>query len=353
MHNEKPIKVSIIIPVYNVQKYIYECIQSVVNQSYKNLEIIIVNDGTRDHSIDIIQNFICNDKRIKLINKENGGLFAARVDGIHNATGNYILFVDADDWIDLNFVSEAVEFIQNDDIDYVKTRKIVESQNKSYILATAKETWIVNSDDFPKKLYPQLITTTLYNQIPGQLIKKNCFNLKELDYIKETMRINYAEDMLFNIILLPNLSKYVYLKQAHYHYRQNQSSITKTVSTKNLKDNTVDCIFVYSYLIKFFKDLGQDYYIEESYNRYLIELINCVYKYLYYSKETVNEKIKYLKELYNIQKTQEALNNFNRNSPYIKKMNKKHLLRAFEKKQFKLCIQMVNIIRMIHIKKRG
>ncbi len=92
--------VSIIVPVYNVEKYIEKCILSIINQTYTNLEIIIVNDGSLDHSENIIKEYISKDNRIKYIKRENGGLGAARNTGIENATGKYIAFVDSDDWID-------------------------------------------------------------------------------------------------------------------------------------------------------------------------------------------------------------------------------------------------------------
>lgn len=88
-------KISIIIPVYGVEKYIKQCLESVINQSYKNLEIIIINDGTEDDSMKIVEKYL-SDKRIKVINKENGGLSSARNIGMINSTGEYIYFLDSD-----------------------------------------------------------------------------------------------------------------------------------------------------------------------------------------------------------------------------------------------------------------
>ena len=98
---EKNIKVSVIVPVYNVEKYIRQCLESIINQTYKNLEIIVVNDGTKDNSMKIVEEYL-SDERIKVINKENGGIASARNRGIDEATGEYISFVDSDDWLELN-----------------------------------------------------------------------------------------------------------------------------------------------------------------------------------------------------------------------------------------------------------
>ena len=95
------LKISVIVPVYNVEKYLKQCLDSIVNQTYKNLEIIIVNDGTKDNSMKIVEEYL-QDKRIKVINKENGGLSSARNIGIKEATGDYISFIDSDDYISLN-----------------------------------------------------------------------------------------------------------------------------------------------------------------------------------------------------------------------------------------------------------
>lgn len=103
MNDRNPL-VSIIIPVYNVELYIEKCLFSVTNQSYKHLEIIIVNDGSTDNSEDIILNFQKKDKRIIYIKRKNGGLGAARNTGIEISSGKYICFVDSDDWIDLNYI---------------------------------------------------------------------------------------------------------------------------------------------------------------------------------------------------------------------------------------------------------
>ena len=94
----KNIKISVIIPVYNVEKYIIECIESIINQTLKDIEIIVVNDGTKDNSIKIVEEYL-SDKRIKIINKANGGLSSARNEGMKVAKGEYIYFIDSDDFI--------------------------------------------------------------------------------------------------------------------------------------------------------------------------------------------------------------------------------------------------------------
>ena len=104
-------KISIIIPVYNVEKYLDECINSIVFQEYRNLEIVLVDDGSPDKSPQICDEWAQKDSRIKVIHKENGGVSSARNIGLQHASGDYITMLDSDDWITAEF-SEVVEFVK-------------------------------------------------------------------------------------------------------------------------------------------------------------------------------------------------------------------------------------------------
>ena len=103
------VKISVIIPVYNVEKYIRECIESVLNQTLKDIEIIAVNDGSRDNSIKIIEEYL-SDARLKIINKENGGASFARNIGMKAARGEYIYFIDSDDFINEDVLEVSVSY---------------------------------------------------------------------------------------------------------------------------------------------------------------------------------------------------------------------------------------------------
>ena len=110
-------KVSVIVPVYNVGKYLEECLNSIINQTYKNIEMVIVNDGSTDNSLDIIEKFKNKDNRIKLINQINKGVSVARNIGLLNSTGNYIFFVDPDDYIEIDCINKLVEKITGNKVE--------------------------------------------------------------------------------------------------------------------------------------------------------------------------------------------------------------------------------------------
>ena len=112
-------KVSVIVPVYNLFNYISKCISSIVSQTYKDLEIIIINDGSTDNSISEINRLASTDNRIIVIDKKNEGVSVARNTGIERATGKYIMFVDGDDWIDTDMVQKLIDKAEKNQADYV------------------------------------------------------------------------------------------------------------------------------------------------------------------------------------------------------------------------------------------
>ena len=125
--------VSIVVPVYRVEEYLDECINSIINQTYNYIEIILVDDGSPDKCPEICDNYAKNDKRIKVIHKENGGLSDARNFGIPHATGEYIAFLDSDDYVEPNTYKTMYEKAVQENSDYVECDFIWEYPDKSNI----------------------------------------------------------------------------------------------------------------------------------------------------------------------------------------------------------------------------
>lgn len=111
--------VSVIVPVYNNEAYVEKCIRSIMQQSYSNLEILVINDGSKDHSLEILNKLAREDKRIKLFNQENSGVSAARNKGLDHATGEFVTFVDGDDYIDIKYISDFYDKMVTQDLDMV------------------------------------------------------------------------------------------------------------------------------------------------------------------------------------------------------------------------------------------
>lgn len=206
-------KISVVIPVYNVEKYIRQCLESVINQTYKNLEIIVVNDGTKDNSIKIVEEYL-KDKRIKIINKENGGLSSARNKGLESVTGDYIHFLDSDDWIELTLYEKLVENIENEEIIIFNHAEFDEKTSK---IKNKKKIKLRKEFYFEKKgsrilgNIPNGCWLKLYN---SNYLKKNEF------YFNEKLRL--YEDFLWDIETLNLAEKVKLLDIVGYNYRLNR-----------------------------------------------------------------------------------------------------------------------------------
>ena len=155
IHHTPP-KVSIIVPVYNQQRYIRKCLKSILQQSYKEIEIIVVNDGSTDNSLSIIRKMAKSDSRIIVIDKANGGVATARRDGLKKITGKYVMFVDSDDWLTPNAISSMVEIATREDVDVVTGKMI-----RHYPLWECKSGYMPALKPTGKSRSPNCLTNTM------------------------------------------------------------------------------------------------------------------------------------------------------------------------------------------------
>ena len=215
-------KISVIIPVYGVEAYIYKCLNSVVNQTFKNMEIIIVDDGSKDNSMKIIEeNF--HDERIKVYHKENGGLASARNYGIKKAHGDYLFFVDSDDYLELNCLEEMYNQIKKDQVNLVicDYYKLYEDGNKEHI-----------------NIIPHFIDNikSSVTSMPGavcKLIKKELFDQYKIEFLEN----HYFEDNAIMPFLCAVAGKFSYIEKPFYYYLQRNGSIlNKTYYDKKWED---------------------------------------------------------------------------------------------------------------------
>ena len=252
-------KYSIIIPVYNVEKYISKCIDSIVNQTYKNIEIILVDDGSPDRSPEICDLYAKKDKRIKVIHKPNGGLVSARKAGIDIATGKYCLFVDSDDWIDKNTIEKINEYIlKYKNADIVKFRFIYEPK-KNMQTEYLKINHILSNNE-RKEIYKELLLSSRYNNLCNQVFRRDLYNLDDLVLDN---RINYGEDLVVNLNIFYLAKKIVFVNDSFYHYFLNDDSITHNITIDNVAKNISDNILVNKERIKYITKYNVDVKEEE------------------------------------------------------------------------------------------
>lgn len=219
-------KISIIVPCYNASKYIAKCLQSIINQSYKNIEIICVNDGSTDNTLNILRKIQRKDKRIVIINKRNGGVSAARNDGIKKSVGDYILFVDSDDYIDEQMVELLVEKSIEHDSDIVKCNRSDVYLRDNFII-DRKPIW--NSErvflhyKFHNDIYPEFFKRNRLCSIWMTLIRKNVLVLNNVLF-DEDLVVNEDEVFASNVFTVAN--KFVYLPNNLYYYVKKDSGLS-------------------------------------------------------------------------------------------------------------------------------
>ncbi len=248
--------ISVIVPVYNVESYLPQCLDSLINQTYQDLEIVCVNDGSIDGSLEILQQYAARDKRIKIVTRENRGISASRNEALENASGEYVLFVDSDDWIDEQTCEKALYAIQANDYDLVLWSYIREFNDKSLpnYLFTHTVTWdnglslcrrIVGPVD-EELSTPQKLDS--YGTVWGKLYKRELIEQNTPIRFVDTAKIGTCEDVLFNIEYSLRTKESSYIPELLYHYRKLHSSFTSKyrealpMQWKNLYDEIKDVL---------------------------------------------------------------------------------------------------------------
>lgn len=241
-------KISIIVPVYNIAQYLARCLDSIINQTYKNLEIIIVDDGSVDSSREIIEEYKKKDSRIISIFKENSGVSDTRNLGIESATGDYIGFVDGDDYIEPNMFEFLMDnaIKHNADISHCGYQMVFPSRTDYYY-----NTGEVIVQDNNKGVLDLLQGTIIEPGIWNKLYKRSV-----IGDVRMPSGIRINEDFLFNVMVFANAEKSVFEDKPMYHYilRKN-SAATSSISEHKLFDGET----VRERIVELFKDNGKIY----------------------------------------------------------------------------------------------
>lgn len=234
-------KVSVIIPIYNGEKYFTECIQSILDQSFTNIEVIVINDGSTDGSLSLIERYAQNDSRIGVINQKNKGVSAARNAGLSKAKGDYIMFVDADDYLVKNNAIELLmNFVDaNGNPDIVQFRKVKDARKR--ILP-------VDDGSLDDRTLGRMIVNETINTLWDKLYKKSVIRANSCGF---PVGIRMAEDLLFNAQYFCAVKTIGFLDEELYFYQEdNQESATK----KYMPNKYDDLMYVNQQMIKLFDD---------------------------------------------------------------------------------------------------
>ena len=313
-------KVSIIVPVYNSEKYLKKCLDSLVSQALKDIEIILVNDGSTDNSLNIINNYL-TDKRVKLFNKENGGQASARNLGLLKSTSDYIIFIDSDDYVSKDMGEKLYDFIYHNNYDIVITDYYIVSNDKKYIKIINTKCGRISNKEY--------LQTAV---CPWNKIYKKDFLLAN--------NFKFPEGIIYeDFASIPTLVKYNpkigYLDKAFVNYVHSEAS---TMRTKEYKPKYED-IFKACHIL--YNSLINTEYKEEL--EYLF-----IYHMLYLGSLNFYqyEKYKQIDKIANFMK--EKFPKWNKNK-YLNKNTKKEkiLMTLFYYKKYKL-IKMIQKIKNIN-----
>lgn len=211
--------ISIIIPVYNVEKYLEKCVDSIINQTYKNLEIILVDDGATDSSGKLCDELAKIDNRIKVYHKENGGLSDARNYGVEKSTGGYIGFVDSDDYIDTEMYEKLYEAIKKENVDVAECNLKIIYTDREELFTEQKYYNIYTKQEYLEEYLKieKIFGSACVRLIKSDIAKKLKFPVGKL-----------YEDTYYAYDLIEKVDRYVIMNNPYYNYLMRENSITNT-----------------------------------------------------------------------------------------------------------------------------
>lgn len=336
--------VSVVVPVYNVEKYLRECLDSLINQTYKNLEIIIVDDGSTDNSGKICDEYEKKNKNIKVIHKENEGLGFARNTGLEYIHGEYVTFVDSDDYVDNNFIEELYKNITTQNADICKSGFKRIDDNHNILKIRKYDNYIYNREQTKNTFIPRMI-----GSLPD---KKDSIEMcvwatiYKTSYILEykikfpSERVLISEDLFFNIDYAQNINKSCTIDYIGYNYRYNISSLTK----KYRSDRFEASKYFYLELKKRLETFG---YNDEALLRlsriFFVYIKMCISQERYQtSNRKYKDSLKTISKICNDYLVQEIINSYPINKLGIKQ-------RTFLKLIKYKCIKILYILSVINI----
>lgn len=299
-------QVSIIVPAYNVENYIERCLNSLVNQTFKDIEIITINDGSTDKSLELLNKYAKEDIRVSVIDLGDEGVSYCRNLGVEKANGKYIMFVDSDDWIDSNMIEAMYKKAEENKLDLVMCSYIREfkdhSKEKRFNLP---EEIIYKEDKVKNELLRKLVGPVkeelsnpemldALGTVWGKLYRADILKENKLKFV-DLSEIGSAEDTLFNIFTFNYLKKVMFLNKPMYHYwRDNPKSVTSQYNPKLKEQRKV----FFKYISDFLKENNFVQVFEEALNNRIctsvlgLGLIEC----------SKNNKISRINKIKNIKK---------------------------------------------------
>ncbi len=336
-------KISVIVPIYNVEQYLKKCVKSIQNQTYKNLEIILVDDGSPDNCGKMCDEFAKEDNRIKVIHKENGGLSDARNAGIEIATGEYVTFIDSDDWVSEDYCQILYTALKetHSDVSTIRFALVVEKNAVVTNVGPQKVTIPNGAIVFEKEeiLKQLLMRRTLDSYVWGKL-----YPIALIQKHKFKVGVSF-EDVIYDYETFADINKIVCVDKEAYFYLKHSGTITATCSQKNLQDY----INATMYRFNGVKEKGKEFDVY-NYFALLEKIISISIKYVIANEfyEDIENQLQEMFELLNQfsmtneKELTELMDDFQRLCLYLIRYNGQLFL-SFLKERQKMKVQGKNI----------
>ena len=233
-------KISVIVPVYNTEKYLHRCIDSVLAQTYKDFELLLIDDGSKDSSGAICDEYAARDSRVKVFHKENGGVSSARNAGLAIASGDWIMHLDGDDWIAPDIQERLIRKGEDTGADIVMG---------DFLFAYSDRDILYSLPDWDNNKTASLnrYITSVWTCVWGGIHKRSLYEVYQL---KSPQGVTYCEDFHLMARLCYHAKKVVNIHQPFYHYRQQEGSVMHNLNKRTERDEQ----WVYQDIIRFFKE---------------------------------------------------------------------------------------------------
>ena len=299
MRKDTPL-VSIIVPVYNVEPYVEECLESLVNQTYKNLEIILVDDGSTDNSGKICDEYGNRFNQIKVIHKQNEGLGMARNTGLDHASGDFVYFFDSDDYIELDELEYLINKAVENEVDVCLTGFKSVNDSKQVLVVREYEDRVYRGKTAKTELFPKMLGSLpdgedrIEMSASAQLYAMRPITEHGIRFVSERNLI--SEDLVFNMDYMQYANGACTVKRIGNYYRNNPNSLSHQYRSNRIEKT----IFFYEYILKRLTDLK---FVEKDIDRhkkqFFIGLRACIAQERKNSSDSLAVKIKRISRLCN------------------------------------------------------
>ena len=293
MVTEENFLISIVVPVYNAEKYLEQCLNSIQNQTYKNFEVILVNDGSMDHSESICMDFVKVDTRFKYFTKENGGASSARNFGLDHVLGEFITFIDADDWVDENHLEVLINNIKenNSDMAVSSIKKFDNVSNFEFRVYSKQEKYLLNYNKLNREEFLVILPKLIHASNSYKIAVSKLFKKELVTDVRFDESIIYGEDLDFFFKLYNKVNSISYVDEITYIYRLHDESSSSKFGQLHMEQE----LAIYKKMYERIEELGLP----------TIHYVNTLRNLLDYRKDYLENRVlfnEYLEFLEKIEK---------------------------------------------------